>query len=104
MPFLSIVDHAKVMLTSALTDRIACQQLKVQCPLRLLAFILFCDSYFVKSRAKVKTNLHIAVFKKLKSSMAKSVTSNDVFSPSKYKNQVTKKLLLMYRLCNVFIH
>ena len=67
-------------------------------------WILPCDSYFVKSSTKVKTNLHIAVFKKLKSSMAKSVTSNDVFSPSKYKNQVTKKLLLMYRLCNVFIH
>ena len=66
-------------------------------------FILSCDSYFVKSRTKVKTNLHIAVLKKLKSSTAKTITSNDVFSPSWYKNQVTKKLWLMYRLCKVFI-
>ena len=98
------------MLTSALTDkigtssRIACQQIKIQYSLRVLLLNTFLWFLLLKSSTKVKTNLHIAVFKKLKSSMAKSVTSNDVFSPSKYKNQVTKKLLLMYRLCNVFIH
>ena len=81
-----------------------CKQLKVNILWEFCFCILSCDSYFVKSSTKVKTYLHIAVIKQLKSSMAKSVTSNDVFSPSLYKNQVTKKLLLMYRLCNVFIH
>ena len=76
MPFLSIVNHAKVTLPSSLTDRIVCQQFWGFCD-----FIPY-DSYFVKSRTKVKTNLHIAVLKKLKSSLAKTVTSNDVFSPS----------------------
>ena len=76
---------------------------KYNAPWGFCHFILSCDSYFVKSRTKVKTNLHIAVLKKLKSSTAKTITSNDVFSPSWYKNQVTKKLWLMYRLCKVFI-
>ena len=100
------------MLASAFTDKIctsskiACEQLKVNIFWEFCFCILSCDSYFVKSSTKVKTYLHIAVIKQLKSSLAKSVTSNDVdvFSPSLYKNQVTKKLLLMYRLCNVFIH
>ena len=106
----SILNLVKVMLASAFTDkigtssRIACKQLKVNILWEFCFCILSCDSYFVKSSTKVKTYLHIAVIKQLKSSMAKSVTSNDVFSPSLYKNQVTKKLLLMYRLCNVFIH
>ena len=39
----------------------------------------------------------------MKSSMAKTVSSNDVSSPSWYKNQVIKKLWLMYCFCKVFI-
>ena len=76
---------------------------KYNAPWGFCHFILSCDSCFVKSRTKVKTNLHIAVLKKLKSSTAKTITCNDVFSPSWYKGQVTKKLWLMYRLCKVFI-
>ena len=57
------------MLTSALTDkigtssRIACHQLRIQYSSRVLLLLLL--SVILKSSTKVKTDLHIAVLKKL---------------------------------------